>query len=161
MCFPSESLSWCCSTCSRCPQDRRAGWPSTSPRPPTTGSSTPAATWASDSMWRRRRVGAAPSYTAPLSRHIPLLITSDQISCLLSQTAPCLQAGSGWWAGGGLAPSSPSWWPSSGRARSRVGRREPSSLIPAGRNPNTTSQSPASTVSAHTSQLNDLKSLQL
>lgn len=56
--FPSESRSWCCWTCSRWLQDRRAGWPSTSPRPPTTGSSNPAATWASASTWRRRRVSA-------------------------------------------------------------------------------------------------------
>lgn len=59
VCFPSENQSWCCWTCSRCLRDRRAGWPSTSPRPPTTGSSTPAATWAYASTWRPRRVGAS------------------------------------------------------------------------------------------------------
>lgn len=65
---------------------------------------------------------------------------------LVFQTAPCLQAGSGWWDAEALAQNSPSWWPSSGRVRSRVGHHEPSSHILARRNPNTTSRSPASIV---------------
>lgn len=52
------SRTWCFWMCSRCLQVRRAGWPLTSPQPPTTGSSTPAATWASASTWKQRRVGA-------------------------------------------------------------------------------------------------------
>lgn len=59
------------------------------------------------------------------------------------QTALCLQAGSGWWADGALAPNSPSWWPSSGRTRSRVALRELLSPTHARRSPNTTSQCPA------------------
>lgn len=122
--FCSENQSWCCWTCSRCLQDRRAGWPSTSPRPPTTGSSTPAATWAYVSMWRQRRVGAPQNLH---NLHNPLLIgvmyllgdfhlnylkwfvlkhstellpalLTELYSyiCILSQTAPCLQAGLDW-----------------------------------------------------------------
>lgn len=55
--FDTESRSWCCWTCSHFTRDRRAGWPLTSPQPPTTGSFTPGATWASGCTWRQRRVG--------------------------------------------------------------------------------------------------------
>lgn len=52
------SPTWYFWMCSRCLQVRRAGWPLMSPPLPTTGSSTPAATWASASTWKRRKVGA-------------------------------------------------------------------------------------------------------
>lgn len=80
-----------------------------------------------------------------------LILINDELNSVSDvmfsfQIAPCLQPGSGWWVAGVLAPSSPSWWLSSGRVRSRVGRRGPSGRTPARRNPNMTSPSPASTV---------------
>lgn len=71
--------------CSQWLQGRRAGWPLTSPPPPTTGCSNPAATWASASTWRRRKV-AAPlghtgAFTADVSVPLPTL-------CILPPPTP-------------------------------------------------------------------------
>lgn len=94
--FLSESRSWCCWTCSRWLQVRRAGWPSTSPRPPTTGSSNPAATWASASTWRRRRVGALLGGTThPANVKDPLPTLCDPNTPLLS-SSPDRSLSAGW-----------------------------------------------------------------
>lgn len=84
--------------------------------------------------------GSSPSRFAlqerPYHRRSPFCLSPSQI-------APCLPDGSGWWVAGVLGPNSPSWWPSSGRTRSPVDRRELLSLILGERNLNMTSQSPA------------------
>lgn len=78
------SQTWFFLMCSRFLQVRRVGWPLTSPLLPTTGCSTPAATWEYVSMWKQRRVGFGFHITSWQQPCFSRSSCSSLISALLS-----------------------------------------------------------------------------